>query len=77
MDHDYRVIAWKNNIEINVRDGDDLASFPIEKARFRSIWYVIGAGTFSMVGYGWSMQFRAVSCASTSPQKQFFWTTYS
>ncbi|KAH6636428.1 major facilitator superfamily domain-containing protein [Chaetomium tenue] len=58
MDHDYRVVARKHNFEINKRAGDDLADFPIEKARFRSIWYVLSAAGLSMVGYGWSMHFR-------------------
>src|SRR5690606_37522268 len=61
LDHDYRVIARKHNIEINVRAGDDIAQFPIEKARFRCIWHVIGAGTVSMVGYGWLMRLKVVS----------------
>jgi hypothetical protein len=61
MDHDYRVVAWKSNFKINKRAGDDLAHFPIEKARLRSIWYVLGAAGLSMVGYGWSMHFKVVS----------------
>ena len=60
MNHDYRVVVRKNNFEINKPSGDDLAQFPIEKARFRSIWYVLGAAGLSMIGYGWSMQFRVV-----------------
>ncbi|KAH8587084.1 major facilitator superfamily domain-containing protein [Bisporella sp. PMI_857] len=58
IDYDYRVTARKNNVEVNLRVGDDLVNFPIEKARFRSIWQVISAGTISLVGYGWSMQFQ-------------------
>jgi len=61
MDHDYRVVARENNFEINKPRGDDLAQFPIEKARFRSIWYVLGAAGVSMIGYGRSMQFKVVS----------------
>ncbi|KAL3608850.1 hypothetical protein FPOAC2_03861 [Fusarium poae] len=58
LDHDYRVIARKHDIHIDVRAGDDLDSFPIEKARFRSTWYLIGVGTISLIGYGWSMHFQ-------------------
>lgn len=61
MDHDYRVVARENNLGINKRSGDDLAAFPVEKARFRSIWYVLGAAGLSLIGYGWSMQFQVVS----------------
>ncbi|OIW27702.1 MFS general substrate transporter [Coniochaeta ligniaria NRRL 30616] len=58
LDHDYCVVARENNIEVDKRAGDDLTTFPIEKARFRSIWYVISAGALSMIGYGWSMHFK-------------------
>jgi len=68
MDHDYRVVARKNNFEINKRSGDDLAHFPIEKARFRSIWYVLSAAGLSMIGYGWSMQFNVVSFRAPFPR---------
>ncbi|KAK3687268.1 hypothetical protein B0T22DRAFT_509877 [Podospora appendiculata] len=61
IDHDYRVVARKSNFEINKRAGDNLARFPIEKARFRSIAYVLGAAGLSMVGYGWSMWFKVMS----------------
>ncbi|KAK4087967.1 hypothetical protein Purlil1_7725 [Purpureocillium lilacinum] len=59
LDHDYRVIARKNEIEINIPGSDDLDHFPIERARFRSIWHVISAGAVSLVGYGWSLQLKA------------------
>ena len=41
MDRDYRTTARKHNITINKKSGDDLRDFPIEKARFCSIWYFI------------------------------------
>lgn len=66
LDHDYRVIARKNEIEINIPGSDDLDHFPIERARFRSIWHVISAGAVSLVGYGWSLQLKAVGFASTN-----------
>lgn len=61
MDRDYRVIARKNNIVVNKTSGDDLTSFPIEKARFRTIWYSMGASGLCTIGYGWSLHFEAVS----------------
>lgn len=61
MDRDYRFIARKNNIVINKTSGDDLTSFPIEKARFRTIWYSIGASGLCTIGYGWSVHFEAVN----------------
>jgi hypothetical protein len=60
MDHDYRVTARQHKITVNTRGGDDLTHFPIEKARFRSLWYAISAVGSTMVGYGWAMHSRVV-----------------
>lgn len=64
LDYDYRIIARKYNININVRSGDDVTDFPIEKARFRSIWYMISAAGVCMVGYGWALHSKLVSCSN-------------
>lgn len=64
MDYDYRVIARRSNITINDKSSDDIAHFPIEKARLRSIWYVIGTTAISMVGYGWVLESRVVSSST-------------
>lgn len=58
LERDYRRTARKHNITIDVRGGDNMANFPIEKARFRSIWYVITAASVSMIGYGWALYFK-------------------
>lgn len=63
LERDYRRTARKHNITIDVRGGDNMANFPIEKARFRSIWYVITAASVSMIGYGWALYFKVV-CSS-------------
>ncbi|KAL2860780.1 uncharacterized protein BJX67DRAFT_386336 [Aspergillus lucknowensis] len=47
-------------VMLNSTNGDNMASFPIEKARFRSIWYWICATRFSTAGYGWALQGGAV-----------------
>lgn len=60
MDHDYRVIATAAGFSIDRTKGDDLANFPIEKARLRSIWYYVAISTACTVGYGWTLQVRAV-----------------
>ena len=64
LDHDYHVTACKHGMMVNVIGGNDLAQFPIEKARFRSIWYFIAATAACMVGYGWALHSRVVSCTS-------------
>lgn len=66
MDRDYRVVARGHNIVIDEVRGDDIGGFPIEKARFRSIWYFIGATGCCTVGYGWALHFRTV-CFITTP----------
>ncbi len=60
MNHDYSLTARHHNIVINTTSGDDLTDFPIEKARFRSIWYSIGASGACTTGYGWAIHSRAV-----------------
>lgn len=37
-----------------------MAVFPIEKARFKSIWYHISAVGVCTIGYGWVLQARIV-----------------
>ncbi|KAL8804011.1 MAG: hypothetical protein Q9223_005942, partial [Gallowayella weberi] len=58
MDHDYRVTAAAVGFTIDKTKGDDLAKFPIEKARLRSIWYFITISTACTIGYGWTLQAR-------------------
>ncbi|KAJ5514350.1 Major facilitator superfamily domain general substrate transporter [Penicillium fimorum] len=63
MNRDYRLTARAHNLVIDTAHGDDLSAFPIEKARFRSIWYSICATGISTAGYGWALQSR--SCCGT------------
>ncbi|KAI4226530.1 MAG: hypothetical protein L6R40_008285 [Gallowayella cf. fulva] len=60
MDHDYRVTAAIVGFDIDKSRGDDLAKFPIEKARLRSIWYFVTISTACTIGYGWALQARTV-----------------
>ena len=61
MDRDYKIIARKSNITVDKIRGDDLRTFPIEKARLRSLWYFIAITGLCTIGYGWSVDRRAVS----------------
>ncbi|KAI4262526.1 MAG: hypothetical protein L6R42_002304 [Xanthoria sp. 1 TBL-2021] len=58
MDHDYKVTAAAVGFTIDKTKGDDLAKFPIEKARLRSIWYFVSISTACTIGYGWTLQAR-------------------
>ncbi|MCJ1235466.1 hypothetical protein MMC14_003434, partial [Varicellaria rhodocarpa] len=61
LDWDYRRTAKEVGHEINKAAGDDLSKFPIEKARLRSIWYMIAIDITAIIGYGWSLHAKTVS----------------
>jgi hypothetical protein len=61
MNHDYRATARRYSITIDTIAGDDLITFPIQKARFRSIWYSISAAGVATIGYGWTLVAKTVS----------------
>ncbi len=60
MDHDCRVTAAAVGFTIDETKGDDLARFPIERARLRSIWFFVSVSTACTIGYGWTLQARVV-----------------
>ena len=60
MDRDYRKTAAAVGYTVDEAKGDDLTSFPIEKARLRSIWYFVAISTACTIGYGWTLQTRTV-----------------
>jgi hypothetical protein len=62
MDWNYRVIARAHGITVDKVVGDDLAEFPIEKARSRMSWLLLPVSTVVIVGYGWVLQQRVVCC---------------
>lgn len=62
LDKDYRHIADVYEIIIDTVHGDDILGFPIEKARLRSILYPIVIALVALLGYGWSLDRKAV-CA--------------
>lgn len=65
MNRDYRLTARDHKILINSISGDDLTNFPIEKARFRSIWYYISLSGICTTGYGWALLSRTVRAYKT------------
>lgn len=60
MNRDYRIIAKKNDIAIDQIKGDDLTKFPVERARLRSIWYMMFVTIAGVTGYGWALQAETV-----------------
>ncbi|KAL8833152.1 MAG: hypothetical protein Q9170_004454 [Blastenia crenularia] len=60
MDYDYRKTAARAGFTIDKRKGDELAKFPIERARLRSIWYYVIISTMCTIGYGWTLEAKTV-----------------
>ncbi|KAB5545925.1 putative major facilitator superfamily transporter [Coniochaeta sp. 2T2.1] len=59
MDFDCRATARSCGITINVLSGDDIASFPIERARIRSLGYFVVVGIAATLGFGWAIERHA------------------
>lgn len=55
-DRDYRVVARKLNFTIDKKKGDDLLKFPLERARFRSVWWYVLCSSSALLAYGWVIQ---------------------
>ncbi len=60
MDWDYRVTAKSYGLPTDKRCGTDMLQFPIEKARLRSFSYPVLTAIAAVVGYGWSIEAKAV-----------------
>ena len=55
MDRNYNATANQIGHTIDRDRGDDLNHFPIEKARTRGSWYLLGMLTCDLIGYGWAL----------------------
>lgn len=53
LDWNYRRIARKIGFTINLRRGDDLATYPIEKARLQPMMPMTAVGVAALICYGW------------------------
>ncbi|KAI7930063.1 hypothetical protein M0657_001868 [Pyricularia oryzae] len=56
LDWNYRRTARKVGMKIDMKRGDDLTKFPIEKARIQLIAPMLGIGIISTICYSWIMQ---------------------
>lgn len=59
LDWNYRATARRIGWEIDRVAGDDLSHFPIERARARLAWLFTALQCVCVLGYGWSLHFRA------------------
>ncbi|KAK7953855.1 hypothetical protein PG988_014549 [Apiospora saccharicola] len=58
LDNAYRKARARRRLPTNKVSGDDLDSFPIEKARIGVIWVPMALTTISVVTFGWVLQLR-------------------
>lgn len=59
MDMNYKRIAKRIGITIDIKRGEDLRNFPIELARIQVIWVVLYPGIAAILCYGWVLQREA------------------
>ncbi|KAI4173451.1 MAG: hypothetical protein LQ348_006582, partial [Seirophora lacunosa] len=59
MDWNYRMTARQIGHTVDRVSGDDLNHFPIERARARGSWHILGVYMCVLIGYGWAVQRRA------------------
>lgn len=55
MDHNYKMTAKRIGWTVNSVSGDDLAKFPIERARSRGSLLLLLISTATLLGYGWAV----------------------
>ena len=58
MDWNYKVTARQIGHTVDKVSGDNLNHFPIEKARARGFWYILGVYIGTLAGYGWAIDFH-------------------
>ncbi|KAI1160479.1 chloramphenicol resistance protein [Nemania serpens] len=55
-DWNFRRIARKLGVKVDRKRGNDMAKFPVEKARIQLIFPLIFVGTGALIGYGWALE---------------------
>jgi len=56
LDWNFRRIASKIGFAIDLRRGNDLSKFPIEKARLQPVYFSVTVGVIATICYGWVLQ---------------------
>lgn len=56
LDWNYRRLARKIGFAIDLRRGDDLSKFPIEKARLQPVIPITSLGVIATICYGWVLE---------------------
>ncbi|KAF3767086.1 hypothetical protein M406DRAFT_89657 [Cryphonectria parasitica EP155] len=58
LDWNYRRVARSIGFTVDKKRGDDLSSFPIEKARIVPLYFFVAVGLVAMILYGWVLELR-------------------
>jgi MFS family permease len=61
IDRAYKDARTKRGLDCNKTMGDNLDTFPIEKARLRIIWVPMVLTITSVLGFGWVLHYHTVS----------------
>lgn len=56
MDWNYRHTAREAGLPVDRVAGDDMRTFPIERARSRGSYSIIAVSSLAFIGYGWAVQ---------------------
>jgi hypothetical protein len=59
LDRNYKRVARQIGFTIDRKRGDDLAKFPIERARLELIWPILSLGLACILCYGWVLEKNA------------------
>ncbi|KAI0157013.1 major facilitator superfamily domain-containing protein [Xylariaceae sp. FL1272] len=77
MDHNYSHVSRRVGWSGDKATGNDLFRFPIELSRTRFSYWMLAISTATMIGYGWTVYYRAHFSISLVLQfSQGFWGTY-
>jgi MFS family permease len=60
LDKAYQRERSERGLSTDKAKGDDLDTFPIEKARLRVVWVPMAVTTASVVGFGWVLHYHVV-----------------
>ena len=59
MDFNYKRVAKKAGFKTDIKRGDDIRNFPLEKARIQVAWPLLYIGIASILCYGWAIDQNA------------------
>jgi predicted MFS family arabinose efflux permease len=56
QDWNYSRVARSHGFSVDKKRGDDLTSFPIEKARLNIVWPFVYVGAIAIIAFGWAAE---------------------